>query len=102
MKNNPAYTLRMQLTNLKSEYTTLKDSITIGRHAICDLPFPNSTTVSRNHAVIFYRDGVWYLKDTGSANGTWPNKMCLLHTKCLRQCLKPAWLLQSVCLHRQR
>lgn len=44
---------------------------TIGRSSGCDIVIWNSPTVSRVHAELSLRDGVWYLRDCGSRNGTW-------------------------------
>ena len=48
--------------------------ITIGRSPKCDI-FLNDMTVSRDHATIEYRDGVFVLCDHGSYNGVWVNNV---------------------------
>jgi hypothetical protein len=35
------------------------------------LALPHDLWVSRRHAQLTYRDGVWWIKDLGSSNGTW-------------------------------
>jgi pSer/pThr/pTyr-binding forkhead associated (FHA) protein len=45
---------------------------TIGRHASNDICIPEQH-VSRQHAVINYRDGIFMIADLGSANGTFVN-----------------------------
>ena len=50
--------LRLRLEDTGRELTFHKERILIGRNADCDLPFPGSATISRNQAVIFYRDGI--------------------------------------------
>jgi hypothetical protein len=50
----------------------LKEDVTIGRDAKNDLTF-ESSTVSREHAAIAFRDGRWYVEDRGSFNGTFLN-----------------------------
>jgi pSer/pThr/pTyr-binding forkhead associated (FHA) protein len=51
----------------------LKDSITMGRAATCDLALAD-TYVSNVHARIFMKDGAWWLEDLGSTNGTYMNR----------------------------
>jgi pSer/pThr/pTyr-binding forkhead associated (FHA) protein len=51
----------------------LKDSITLGRAATCDVVV-NDTYVSNVHARIFARDGSYWLEDLGSTNGTYVNR----------------------------
>jgi pSer/pThr/pTyr-binding forkhead associated (FHA) protein len=51
----------------------LKDSITLGRAATCDLAL-SDTYVSNVHARIFLKDGGWWLEDLGSTNGTYMNR----------------------------
>jgi pSer/pThr/pTyr-binding forkhead associated (FHA) protein len=51
----------------------LKDSITLGRAATCDLAL-SDTYVSNVHARIFMKDGAWWLEDLGSTNGTYINR----------------------------
>jgi pSer/pThr/pTyr-binding forkhead associated (FHA) protein len=51
----------------------LKDSLTVGRAATCDLVL-RDTYVSNVHARIFSRDGGWWLEDLGSTNGTYINR----------------------------
>jgi pSer/pThr/pTyr-binding forkhead associated (FHA) protein len=50
----------------------LKQTVTIGRDARNDLTFA-STSVSRDHAAVVFRDGRWYIEDRGSFNGTFLN-----------------------------
>jgi pSer/pThr/pTyr-binding forkhead associated (FHA) protein len=51
----------------------LKDSITMGRAATCDLALAD-TYVSNVHARIFMKDGAWWVEDLGSTNGTYMNR----------------------------
>ena len=44
--------------------------LTIGKLAECDLVIPDDDYVSRRHARLFRSDGMVFLEDTGSANGT--------------------------------
>lgn len=49
-------------------------STVIGRKANqCDLPFPNNGCMSRRHAELFTSNGVHYVRDCDSSNGTWLN-----------------------------
>ncbi len=51
---------------------TLAQRVTIGRDEKNDVSFL-SPTVSREHAVIRYEDGRWFVEDRGSFNGTFIN-----------------------------
>lgn len=42
----------------------------IGRSAGCDISLPKALSVSRRHALLRFVDGVVYLEDLGSTNGT--------------------------------
>ena len=44
----------------------------IGRGANCEIMLSDPVS-SRFHAVIFFEDGNWHLRDTGSRNGTLVN-----------------------------
>jgi hypothetical protein len=45
----------------------------IGRSPDCEI-FLDDVTVSRNHAVLVERDGVFFVEDEGSLNGTFVNR----------------------------
>src|SRR5437868_1631594 len=45
----------------------------IGRSPDCEI-FLDDVTVSRNHAVLVHRDGVFFVEDQGSLNGTFVNR----------------------------
>ncbi|MEA2390719.1 MAG: phosphoserine phosphatase RsbU/P, partial [Solirubrobacteraceae bacterium] len=50
----------------------LQDELTIGRDPECDLPL-DSPKVSREHAILRFERGRWFLDDRGSFNGTFLN-----------------------------
>jgi hypothetical protein len=50
----------------------LKETVTIGRDTANDLTL-SSPTVSREHALLRFREGRWFLEDRGSYNGTFLN-----------------------------
>jgi len=54
---------------------------TVGRSAECDLTLSESRSVSRIHADISLRDGVWHLRDRRSRNGTWVGAQRVTHTR---------------------
>jgi hypothetical protein len=54
---------------LPLDWTGATDEILIGRHPSCQVVLP-SQNVSRLHARLVYRDGVWILQDLNSKNGT--------------------------------
>ncbi len=51
----------------------LKESITMGRAATCDLVVADNY-VSNVHARVYLRDGAYWLEDLGSTNGTYVNR----------------------------
>jgi len=59
-----------------------KSELLVGRHSGCDVVLSDQT-VSRHHACLIYRDGVWVLHDLQSTNGTTVNGAavdhCVLH-----------------------
>ncbi len=48
------------------------DRLLVGRHPRCDIVVAGSN-VSRRHAELILRDGVWVIRDLGSTNGTTVN-----------------------------
>lgn len=48
-----------------------KDKITIGRKPHNEISFPDDHHLSNQHATFFSIDGVWYVEDLGSTNGSW-------------------------------
>jgi hypothetical protein len=47
-----------------------RDRLVVGRGVGCDLVI-DSAKISREHAAFFRQDGVWWIEDLGSSNGTW-------------------------------
>lgn len=58
------------------------DDLTIGRAPQCSI-FLNDMTVSRLHATLRRRDGVYFIHDENSFNGVWVNNTSV-ETKALR------------------
>jgi len=48
------------------------DRVLVGRHPRCDIVVADPS-VSRRHAELVFRDGVWVIRDLGSTNGTTVN-----------------------------
>lgn len=48
------------------------DRVLVGRHPRCDIVV-DGANVSRRHAELLFRDGVWVIRDLGSTNGTTVN-----------------------------
>jgi adenylate cyclase len=61
----------------------LRPVLTFGRRESCDvcLKFPN---ISGQHCEMSFKDGVWYIRDLGSTNGTKVNGERIQSTKPLR------------------
>lgn len=52
---------------------SLGHELTMGRAAGCHVALPDDTYVSQLHARVFERDGVSFVEDMGSTNGTYVN-----------------------------
>jgi pSer/pThr/pTyr-binding forkhead associated (FHA) protein len=66
---------RLDLRNaegVKGCVTITEPRFVLGRDPSCEVVLQDST-VSRRHAEILYRDGAYWIKDLGSANGTLVN-----------------------------
>lgn len=50
------------------------DSVSMGRAADCTIPIKDRF-LSRHHAELFFSDSSWYVRDSGSANGTYVNSI---------------------------
>ena len=61
-------------------------TISIGRHPEVDLRFDPASdrAVSARHALIFYEDGTWFIRDLGSRNGTLVNDRAITEDTRLR------------------
>ncbi len=66
--------------NAGKRFPLSNSSIFIGRQAECELVL-DDTKVSRRHAALACRDGVFYLDDLGSTNGTFVNGRRIGRTK---------------------
>ena len=51
----------------------LSGTMKIGRDASCDIR-PDDSYLSQFHAKLYANDGVWYVEDLGSTNGTYLNQ----------------------------
>ncbi|MEP6475827.1 MAG: FHA domain-containing protein [Actinomycetota bacterium] len=69
--------------NAGSTFLIEKDSTSLGRDTRSDV-FLDDVTVSRGHARIERRDGVFFVKDLGSLNGTYLNGEAVEETKLAR------------------
>ncbi len=63
--------------------TDIAQECTLGRHRSCGLQI-TSEAASRQHAKVFFVDGLWWIEDLGSANGTSLNGSRLSERKRLR------------------
>jgi adenylate cyclase len=61
----------------------LRPVLTLGRRESCDvcLRFPN---ISGQHCELSFKDGIWFIRDLGSTNGTKVNENRISSTKALR------------------
>ncbi len=57
---------------LALDWTGATDRLLLGRHRACGAVFADPT-VSRQHALLRFRDGIWMLQDLDSTNGTTVN-----------------------------
>ena len=56
----------------KAPVVPLGAEMVLGRHPDCEVHLEDDS-VSRRHAALRRRDGIWMLVDLGSTNGTWVN-----------------------------
>jgi predicted component of type VI protein secretion system len=66
-------------TLLKLPAPHLPDGYVLGRREDCDVVLPYDSQISRTHARLTYTDGVWYVEDMGSKNGTYVGKHKVEH-----------------------
>ena len=69
---------------LKKGYRIGEGPITVGRGEDCDIQVKNKY-LSVEHFQIWFEDGVWYLKDLGSRNGTYHNDIKIRKITALSQ-----------------
>src|SRR5215470_10241869 len=65
----PPLLLLVSTDGLEPEEHLIKDSVVIGRDENAGVRV-DSPLVSRRHAVVFFDNGTWWLKDLESTNGT--------------------------------
>src|SRR5262245_55503038 len=66
----PALLLLVNTDGPKPEEYVIEDSAVIGRDESAGVRVDN-TLVSRRHAEVFFENGMWWLKDLQSTNGTY-------------------------------
>ncbi|MEN0071558.1 MAG: FHA domain-containing protein [Propionicimonas sp.] len=71
-------------TNAGARYLIDADVTTAGRHPRCDI-FLDDITVSRHHARFARRDGVVWVSDENSLNGTYVNRELIEEPAALRR-----------------
>lgn len=59
---------------LRGQRWEVRDELTVGRAAACQISLDRDTYVSQMHARVFTRDGELYVEDLGSTNGTYLNR----------------------------
>lgn len=67
---------------LALDWDGCQEELVVGRDPVCDIVLADRT-VSRRHARLLFRDGIWTLRDLDSTNGTRVNRVsverCQLH-----------------------
>ena len=71
-KTGTPVSARLVAANDPARTWRLSSETTIGRSAANTIAIEDAFASVR-HARIVFRDGVWWLEDTGSTNGTWLN-----------------------------
>jgi pSer/pThr/pTyr-binding forkhead associated (FHA) protein len=69
-QSNQRYHLWYRIENQTWQQVTFDQDVLVGRGEDCDLPLSESH-VSRHHCLIQTKDGVFFLKDLGSQNGSY-------------------------------
>jgi pSer/pThr/pTyr-binding forkhead associated (FHA) protein len=77
------WALKANHTALANRVFPLKDSTVIGRAADCDISLA-AAHLSRRHAQLFIIDGALFVKDLGSANGTFLNGKQVMEARVKR------------------
>ena len=62
-----------RVDQIPTEYALLKDEISLGRGEENDIVIPHPS-VSRAHARLARRDGIWEVTDLNSTNGSYVNQ----------------------------
>lgn len=84
-------------TNIRNNsYSMKKDVVKIGRSADNDIVIYDPT-VSRRHCVITYENGIYFIEDSSSTNGTFVNDKKILQKSCLDRSCKI--VIGNVCIH---
>jgi hypothetical protein len=69
----PAVVIIRDAKGKKLSTTKLAGTMQIGRDESCQIR-PDDTYLSQFHAKLYANDGVWYVEDLGSTNGTYLNQ----------------------------
>jgi len=69
----PWYLSVVEPKELEGTRFELDGEMTIGRAEGCAICLPNDNYASHLHTRVYLRDGLPYLEDLGSTNGTWVN-----------------------------
>lgn len=67
-----ALAIRSNPTGPVQRYRLAKDTYTLGRSRLCEIPIPHQY-LSRQHSRLELRDDSWWVVDLGSKNGTYVN-----------------------------
>jgi len=71
--SNASLVIRVGGGRVGESFPLKGDKLSVGRRPTSDI-FLDDITVSRDHAVITYRNGSHYIDDAGSLNGTYVNR----------------------------
>ena len=66
---------RLTILRTGMMFTIDSDMITMGKSQDSDISIPDNNRISRQHAVVAFSNGQYYLYDQGSTNGTFLNNM---------------------------
>lgn len=73
----PGYRVRVQIGDGAGELSASQPRLVLGRASMADLQISSDSSVSRRHCELFLEHGTTYIRDLGSANGTWVGREAL-------------------------
>jgi pSer/pThr/pTyr-binding forkhead associated (FHA) protein len=81
----PSKLLVVEPAAMRGSTVSLDNDIVVGRAEDCEVTLADDPFVSTRHARFFQRDGIWWVEDLGSTNGTLVNAQRLTEAHQIRR-----------------